>query len=67
MNRILITGGDGFIGSNLVQYMVEKYPDYKFIVMDNLTYAGDFQNISEVKDAKNFIFVEGNICDRELV
>lgn len=67
MKTILITGGAGFIGSNLVSYLVEKYPKYKFVVIDKLTYAGDLHNLDPVKNAKNFTFVKGNICDRELI
>lgn len=67
MKSILVTGGAGFIGSNLVEYLVEKYPDYKIIVLDLLTYAGDLENLKEVKNVHNFTFVHGNICDRSLV
>ena len=67
MKSILITGGAGFIGSNLTELLVEKYPQYKFVVIDLLTYAGDMHNLNKVKNAKNFIFVNGNICDRSLI
>jgi len=67
MRSILITGGAGFIGSNLISYLVENFPEDKFVVLDLLTYAGDIQNLKKVKKAKNFIFVKGNICDRDLV
>jgi dTDP-glucose 4,6-dehydratase len=67
MKSILITGGAGFIGSNLVELFIEKYPNYKFVVLDLLTYAGDIDNLKKVKNAKNFTFVNGNICDRSLV
>ena len=67
MNKILVTGGAGFIGSNLTELLVEKYPNYKFVVIDLLTYAGDMHNLMNVKSAKNFTFVNGNICDRSLI
>ena len=67
MKSILITGGAGFIGSNLVEFMVKKYPDYRIVVLDSLTYAGDFENLESIKSAKNFTFVHGNICDRDLL
>ncbi len=67
MKSILITGGAGFIGSNLTELLVEKYPQYKFVVIDLLTYAGDMHNLNKVKNAKNFTFVNGNICDRSLI
>jgi dTDP-glucose 4,6-dehydratase len=67
MNSILVTGGAGFIGSNLVEYLVDKYPDYKIVVVDSLTYAGDIENLDSVKNSKNFTFVNGDICDRDLM
>jgi len=67
MKSILVTGGAGFIGSNLVEHLVKAYPDYKIVVIDALTYAGDIENLKAVKNAKNFTFVHGNICDRALI
>ena len=64
---ILITGGAGFIGSNLVQLMVKKYPNYKFVILDLLTYAGNIHNLDSIRNESNFTFVEGDICDRSLV
>jgi dTDP-glucose 4,6-dehydratase len=67
MKSILVTGGAGFIGSNLVEHLVKAYPDYKIVVIDALTYAGDIENLKAVKNAKNFTFVHGDICDRALI
>jgi dTDP-glucose 4,6-dehydratase len=67
MNSILVTGGAGFIGSNLVEYLVNIYPDFKIVVVDSLTYAGDLNNLDAVKDYKNFTFVHGSITDRGLM
>ncbi|MHC3130098.1 MAG: GDP-mannose 4,6-dehydratase [Candidatus Bathyarchaeota archaeon] len=66
---MLITGGAGFIGSNFVRYWYEKYPKDKIIVLDNLTYAGNSDNIplSIRKDEKRFEFWYGNVCNGELV
>ena len=65
--NILITGGAGFIGSHVVELMVRKYPDYHIVTLDKLTYAGSLDNLTEVADAPNHTFVEGDITDAELV
>lgn len=65
--NVLVTGGAGFIGSNYVHYMLENHSDYKIINLDLLTYAGNIHNLDDVMDNPNHIFVEGNICNRELV
>lgn len=65
--KILITGGAGFIGSNFVRHMVKKYPNYSFINLDALTYAGNLENLTEIENASNYHFVKGDITDRELV
>ncbi|MGE5893562.1 MAG: dTDP-glucose 4,6-dehydratase [bacterium] len=68
MKTILITGGAGFIGSNFVDYMWRKYPDYKVIVLDLLTYAGDIENISsDVRNSDRFEFWYGDINNLDLV
>ncbi len=67
MNSILITGGAGFIGSNFVRYMVNKYPDDHIIVLDALTYAGNRENIQDLEERENYEFYHGNICDKKLV
>ena len=61
MNTILITGGAGFIGCNLLKYMLLKYPDYQFINFDALTYAGRLENISQFNKYTNYTFVHGDI------
>lgn len=67
MKSVLVTGGAGFIGANFVPYFVEKYPDYKIINLDKLTYAGNLDNLKECENASNYQFVQGDICDRPLV
>ena len=63
--NILITGGAGFIGSHLVRLMVNKYPRYRIVCMDKLTYAGNLQNITDVDNAPNYAFVKEDIVDVE--
>jgi len=60
---ILITGGAGFIGSHLVKLMVEKYPNYKIVNLDALTYAGNLGNLTSVENAANYQFIKGDIND----
>ena len=64
---VLVTGCAGFIGSNFVPYFLEKYPEYTLMNLDLLTYAGDRDNLSDVENNPQHIFVEGDICDRGLV
>ena len=63
MKNVLITGGAGFIGSHLVKFFVKKYPNYNIINLDNLTYAGDLNNLNEISDYPNYNFVKADICD----
>jgi len=65
--RLLVTGGAGFIGSNFVPYILEKYPDYEVVNLDALTYAGSLENLKEVKDNPRHKFVQGRIEDGKLV
>ncbi|MBQ4104649.1 MAG: dTDP-glucose 4,6-dehydratase [Clostridia bacterium] len=65
MKSILITGGAGFIGSNFVYYMLKKYPDYKIICVDCLTYAGNMSTLSDAMKNENFKFYKTNICNRD--
>ncbi len=67
MQSILVTGGAGFIGSNFVRYMLKKYPDYRIIVLDALTYAGNRENLSDLEKNPGFLFYHGNICDEKIV
>lgn len=63
MKNILVTGGAGFIGSNFVIYMLNKYNDYNVVVYDKLTYAGNLDNLLDVSDDPRHHFVKGDICD----
>ena len=65
--HILITGGAGFIGSLVVRRLVTRYPDYRIVNFDLLTYAGNLANLSDIEQAPNYTFVRGDICDAEAV
>ena len=67
MKNVLVTGGAGFIGSNFVKMMVEKYPDYNIINLDALTYAGNLENLSDIDTASNYTFVKADVRDREVI
>lgn len=67
MKNILITGGAGFIGSHVVRLLVTKYPDYRIHNLDALTYAGNPANLADIERAPNYHFIQGDICDGELV
>ena len=62
---IIITGGAGFIGSHVVRLFVNKYPEYKIINLDKLTYAGNLANLKDIEDKPNYRFVKMDICDFE--
>lgn len=64
---ILITGGAGFIGSHLTRLFVNKYPNYKIVNLDALTYAGNLENLKDIETAANYTFVKGNITDLALL
>lgn len=63
MKNILVTGGAGFIGSHLVRLLVNKYPGYRIVNLDKLTYAGNLANLKDVEHMSNYVFVKADICD----
>lgn len=65
--NILITGGAGFIGSHVVRLFVNKYPEYRIINLDKLTYAGNLANLRDIEHAPNYTFVRADICDLETI
>ena len=67
MKTYLVTGGAGFIGSNFVLYMLNKYEDIKIINLDKLTYAGNLENLKSIENDERYVFIKGDICDREVV
>lgn len=69
MKSLLVTGGAGFIGSNFARYMLTKYPDYRLVVLDKLTYAGNLDNLQDIETnfGARYAFVKGDICDAKVV
>ena len=67
MKTYLVTGGAGFIGSNFIIYMLNKYSDIRIINLDKLTYAGNLENLRGVENNENYTFVQGDICNKEFV
>ena len=66
-HNILITGGAGFIGSHVVRFFVNSYPDYHIYNLDILSYASNLDNLSDIKNKVNYTFIKGNVCDNILV
>ena len=67
MRKYLITGGAGFIGSNFIHYLFDKYDDIQIINLDKLTYAGNLDNLKSIATKPNYKFVKGDICDEKLI
>jgi dTDP-glucose 4,6-dehydratase len=67
MKNLFVTGGAGFIGANFVHHMLRTYPDYRIVVFDKLTYAGNLDNLKPVADDPRYAFVQGDICDAAAV
>lgn len=65
--KILVTGGAGFIGSNFIHYTLSKHPDWEITNLDKLTYAGNLENLKDVESNPRYLFVKGDIADRELI
>ncbi|MFH1447924.1 MAG: dTDP-glucose 4,6-dehydratase [Candidatus Micrarchaeota archaeon] len=66
-NRILVTGGCGFIGSNFIRFLLDKHPDLEIVNLDKLTYAGNKDNTKDLESKSNYSYVKGDICDPKAV
>jgi dTDP-glucose 4,6-dehydratase len=67
MKTYLVTGGAGFIGSNFIRYMLDRYKDVQIINLDKLTYAGNLENLKSVENDPNYSFIQADICDKDAV
>ena len=67
MKTLLVTGGAGFIGSNFIRHILNTHPDYRIINIDKLTYCGNRNNLKDVQQSKNYMFIKGDICDPKTV
>jgi len=65
--KILVTGGAGFIGSNFIRYVLNKYPDYQIVNLDKLTYCGNLDNLRDIEDNPRYHFIKGDVCDKKIV
>lgn len=65
--KLLVTGGAGFIGSNFIRHILNKYPDYDVVNLDKLTYAGNLENLRDIENNPRYKFVRGDICDEKIV
>jgi len=67
MKTYLVTGGAGFIGSNFIHYLLKRYKDIRVINLDKLTYAGNLENLKDIENNRNYIFIQADICDKDKV
>jgi dTDP-glucose 4,6-dehydratase len=67
MFKLLVTGGAGFIGSNFIRFILRRYPDYRVLNLDKLTYAGNLENLSDLEHDPRYEFIQGDICDASCV